>query len=76
VLIYVRFSLVFPSKVLNYLLPGDLGRFVTYRPVDEDLSESPVTAVSPGAEGTPLVKGRERHPKWTPRPIPGQIQHP
>jgi len=40
--------------------------------MDEDLSESPVTAVSPGADGTPLVKGPERHPKWTPRPIPGQ----
>ena len=32
-----------------------------------DFSESPVTAVSPGAEGTPLVKGPERRPKWKPR---------
>ena len=30
---------------------------------------SPVTAVSPGTEVTPLVKGPERHPQMMPRPI-------
>jgi hypothetical protein len=34
--------------VLEWLSSNDLLR---------DFSESPVTAVSPGAEGTPLVKG-------------------
>jgi hypothetical protein len=42
------FHCLFPG-VWDGLSPTDLLR---------DFSESPVTAVSPGAEGTPLVKGR------------------
>ena len=59
------------SKRIFIVSSGFLGWSVASDP-RRDFSESPVTAVSPGAEGTPLVKIARRQYECTARPIPGQ----